>query len=374
MNNLITKLSDGLLTELMVADEVWVAVALLNAKGLKFISDNLPDNCIKNYLIGVDLPTDPKALWTLFEGQLKSDLKVRIYTNREYFHPKLYLIRKKGSLIGFVGSANCTNGGLSSNIELTIRVDDQETCEQLKSWFDRLAEDGKPLSKKFLVTYQANYATGLEKKKEDERRAKREKQELNEEFEAILGERKEFIKVLRDYRKNIDEYVGVKNERNLTLNKLRSSIDYPNFNQIDIDFFFSIWELGHIISLPKPTIKREIKKFSNLLKMLCDEHTDISVRYNRALDGDLKIRGVSEGLISKILVIHEPNLYFVKNEKSDTALKKYGIELPRGLSKGDKYKITCKFLRQICEETDIENLAVLDNYLYLEGMNKLETT
>ena len=67
MNKLITKISEDLLSEIKTADEIWVAVALINSTGLKFISDNVQPNCKQHFLIGVDLPTDPKALWTLFK-------------------------------------------------------------------------------------------------------------------------------------------------------------------------------------------------------------------------------------------------------------------------------------------------------------------
>lgn len=367
MNKLITKLSENLISYIKKADEMWVAVALLNSTGLKFLTGKLPDACIQHYLIGVDLPTEPKALWSLFEMQLKSTVTANLYADREYFHPKLYLFRKANLYKAFIGSANCTNGGLNGNIELTVSVDDQETCKELKSWFEKLSAKAKPLTKKFLQKYQDDYSQRREREREEERTAKKEKQELNEEYIARLSERREFIKVLKSYRHQTNQYKKVVAERIATVKEIRSTLDYPSFSDIDIDGFFRIWKLGHIISLPKPTIKREIKKFSKLLTMLCDERTDIAVRYNRALEGELKIRGINEGLVSKILVIHNPDLYFVKNDKTTAALKKYGIELPRGLTKGDKYKITCKFLRQICIETDIKNLAVLDHYLYIEG-------
>jgi hypothetical protein len=276
------------------------------------------------------------------------------------------MFKNRNSFKGFIGSANCTNGGLYSNIEITVSIDNQETCGQIHEWFTRLYNLGKPLTKTFIKKYQADYIERQKRKKEDEQLAKREKRELNEEVEATFSERREFIKVLKSYR-NQKEYNDVKIERKNSVEALRSALDYPNFNKIDLDRFFSIWALGHIIEIPKPIIKREIKKFRKLLLMLIDEKLEISNRYNLAIKGEYKMDGINEGLISKILALHRPDLYFVKNSKSDIALKKYGIEIPRGLTKGDKYKITCKVLRQICEETDIDNLAVLDNYLYNEG-------
>lgn len=222
------------------------------------------------------------------------------------------------------------------------------------------------MTQKFIKNYTSKYEERIKREKEEFKLVMKEKKELNEEIMATFLEKEEFINTLKRYRK-LKNHIDVLKEREKSVEELRSSLDYPNFEDVDVDDFFGIWALGHIIALPKPTIKREIKKFKKLLKMLCDESIDISERYNNALLGNLKIRGINEGLISKILTLHKPELYYVKNNKTEKALKKFGIEIPRGMTKGDKYKITCNILRQICEETKIENLAILDYYLYLEG-------
>lgn len=369
MTTVITKLSDDLKIKLNTAEEIWVAVALLSLQGQTFIQDNLSKTCKQNYLVGLDLPTDPKALYKLFNAQLISDTNVKVYTDKECYHPKLYLVRQKDQYFAFIGSANCTNGGLNNNIELTIGIDDQNSCKEILRWFNSLFAKSNTLTKTFIDKYALDYETRKNKAKEDEKLAKKEKEILVEEFEATLSERTEFIEILKGYRRQA-EYFNIRNEREQIVEELRQTIDYPNFDNINVDSFFSLHELGHIIAIPKPTIKKEIIKFTNLLKMLCDESIDIANRVDRALEGDLKIRGVSIGLISKILTIHRPDLYYVKNDKTETALKKYGIELPRGLSKGTKYRITNKFLRQICVETNFDNLAVLDYYLYIEGSDE----
>lgn len=366
MTKVITQLAKKIKSEFKKADEIWVAVALLNYSGLKLILDSLKVGCKKNFLVGIDLPTDPKALKKLYELQLTSEFDVRIHTDKQYFHPKLYLSKSNSDFTGFVGSANCTNGGLNSNVELSIMTNESKTCKDLKKWFDKTFDLGKPLTSQFLTKYQADYDERLRRKKEDEKTAKKEKRELEKEVEATFIERQEFIKVLKSYKKSKD-YKSIVADRKLSIKELRNSLDYPNFENIDVDRFFQVWALGHLISIPKPTIKREIKKFRELLKMLCDDNIDLALRYNSGLEGKLKIRGVGEGLISKVLIIHDPKEYYVKNDKTNLALQKFGIELPRGLSKGEKYKITTKVLKEISAETQIENLAVLDYYLYIIG-------
>ena len=366
MATIITKLSDNLLVEIKEADEIWIAVALMSFNGLEFIINNIKLSCRQNYLIGIDLPTDPKALKVLHKLQFKPDVKVSIHTDKAYFHPKLYLIRKEATYVAFIGSANCTDGGLSNNVELTIRIVDQVACEELAKWFTQYFKSGKSLTTRFIKQYQIEYSKRRGRKKQDEQTAEKEKKTLNEEIKITDLENNKFIKVLKQYR-NKNNYPEILNERQETIKNLQRALDYPNFQNINIDEYFSYWDLGHLIPIAIPGIKRELLRLKILLKYLCNENIDISLRYDKALKGDLKVEGVNKAFISKVLVTHRADLYFVKNGKSEKALKKYGIEFPRGLTDGEKYKVMCNFLGGVCKETNIENLAVLDYYLYLEG-------
>lgn len=176
--NIVTKLSESLLPKLKAADELWIAVGLINRGGLAFILDNIPTNCALNFLLGVDLPTDPDALRKLNELQLKSNAKVRLFTDKEFYHPKVYLTRSSNTFSALVGSANCTGGGLDKNVELTIQVGDQTICAHLKSWFDSTFDRAKPLTDSYVKTYRARYAERRRRRSEDEKAARHEKKAL----------------------------------------------------------------------------------------------------------------------------------------------------------------------------------------------------
>lgn len=366
MTEILTKLSDRLKDKLISADEIWVAVALINLDGLNFILRNIKPTCKQNYIVGIDLPTDPNALKLLNELQLKSDLTVSIYSDTNNFHPKLYLTLKDNNFSSFIGSANCTNGGLLNNVELTTHTEDNKLGQTLLDWFKNIETNSKPLTTKFVSDYTKDFKDRLDRKKAEDKLSKKEKDNLNKEYEATLSDKSIFIQTLKQYRKAKD-YTNIVTERKNNVQTLRRDLDYPNFQRIDIESYFSQWELGHLIAIAKPAIQRNIPQLKKLLKYLTDETIDIATRYETALNGKLKVEGVSKAFISKVLTIHKPELYFVKNGKTERALNKYGIELPRGLTDGEKYKITCKFLRQVCKDTDIKDLTVLDYYLYLEG-------
>ncbi len=239
MTKVVTKLSDELIAKLKNADEIWIAVALLTENGLSFIQGHLLKSCKQNFLVGIDLPTDPKALRKLYSDQLMSNLAIKVYTEKECYHPKLYLIREKNKYIAVIGSANCTNGGLYNNIELNICIDNQDSCIEILNWFSSLFTKSNTLTKPFIDKYAKEYEARKNRKEEDEKIARKEKQILIQEFEATLFERNEFINVLSAYR-NQPEYENIKNERNRIVEELREVINYPDFRTIDVNRFFSI--------------------------------------------------------------------------------------------------------------------------------------
>lgn len=373
MLEIIEKLSDKLKTELNSANEIWVAVSLINLEGLNFILDNVKKNCKQNYLIGIDLPTNPNALEKLNKLQLKNEINVKVFLDKKkFFHPKLYLIQNNNEIIAYLGSANCTNGGLIENIELGFCTKDQKICFDLKEWFNKQYEKSTHLTGDFLIQYKNEFDKRLKIISKEKKIAKKTKIKINQTYEMNLRNRKKLVNRLIKLRNKEKEYNKIVEERENVIKELKESLDYPTFNNIDIEKFFRIRELGHIIEIAKPSIKRNIEKVKELLKLLCDENIDIAEKYNNAISSNWKIERVNKAFITKILTIHRPDLYYVRNEKSETALKKYGILLPRGLTEGDKYKIICKELRNICKESNIKDLAVLDHYLYLEGNIKLK--
>jgi HKD family nuclease len=366
MTRITTKLSEHLPAFLKSADEIWVAVALMNLDGLQFLQKNIRPHCKQNYLVGIDLPTDPEAFKLLNIHQLTSGVNVRIYSEKQNFHPKLYIACKNTIYTAFVGSANCTTGGLVNNIEITTEISDQKVCKQLILWFEEHYNIGTPLTTSFIQKYEKDYKEKLKRKKLNDKTAAEEKAILNQDHEATLQEKSQFIRVLKKYRK-LANYNRVVEFRKQRVKELRKDLDYPNYQKLNLDSYFSHRELGTLLSFSLPKIKREIPKLQRLLKYLCDNSIDLAIRYDRVIKGDMKIAGVGKAFVSKVLAAHDPKVYYVKNAKSENALRKYGITFPRGLSEGEKYKITCKYLQQVCFDTDIKDLAVLDHYLFEEG-------
>ena len=369
MSNIITSLGNDLKEKLNTADEVWIIVALITGSGLDFLLRELNNNCSQHYLLGINLPTEPIVLKKLYRLEVKDKISTKIYAEKEFFHPKVYLIRKGTNYVAFIGSANCTNSGLSKNIELSYKIDNQADCKNLVKWFEKLNKDAFALKANLLTEYERIFEKRKDRKREDEAESQKLKKRLKQVHLVTMASRAELIEVLKWHRSQ-PTYKEHKEERKLDIQNLRDSLDYPLFKNIDIDRFFGLWQLGHLIAIPVPTLKREINKFRKMLRYLCDDSIDVAIRIDEVLSGDLKIRGVAEATVSKILTIHNPKEYAVRNDKIDDVLIEYGIEIPKRISKGEKYKAVNTFLKNLCKDSKMSNLAVLDLYLYIEATSE----
>ena len=153
-------------------DELWVAVALISDFGFDFIQEHLNKNATQHYLVGIGLPTSPKVLSQL--KQLETDkCKSKIHHEQDkFFHPKVYIIKTGSKLTAYVGSGNCTQGGLDKNLELTIKIEDQTFCNNLLTWFNSLFKFGKPITDDFLKTYSELFDRRVERVKQDRKELK----------------------------------------------------------------------------------------------------------------------------------------------------------------------------------------------------------
>ncbi|RXG17979.1 phospholipase D family protein [Leeuwenhoekiella aestuarii] len=144
------------------ADEICIAVAMITDYGLA-VFDDRDEECDFEILVGFDLPTQPSALQKLIDKAVEA----KIYdVKNQFFHPKLYLFRIDEDWTAFLGSGNCTKGGLSSNIELSFKVEDPDAVQELLDWYQTYFDLGSTLTQKWLDEYKVFYAERSDKEKE----------------------------------------------------------------------------------------------------------------------------------------------------------------------------------------------------------------
>jgi HKD family nuclease len=153
---IITNIESHLLATIEDAEEIWIAVALINEGGYQKIQAVLRDTK-QHYLIGVDLPTAPSVLYQIKEHLRPGSFEARLAKYREVFHPKVYIAKKAGRLQAIVGSANLTEAGLRGNHEICYMVTDQEQCRELIQWFQGFYNRAYPLTPENIAEYDRHY-------------------------------------------------------------------------------------------------------------------------------------------------------------------------------------------------------------------------
>lgn len=102
------------------SDEATLCIAFLKSSGLNQLINGLKRIKNKTVLfIGIDFYlTEPEALKTLYKEGFK--LFITKKENKTY-HPKIYYFKKDSDITVFIGSSNLTSGGLTSNIETSVK-------------------------------------------------------------------------------------------------------------------------------------------------------------------------------------------------------------------------------------------------------------
>ncbi len=154
---IIQKLDSHLKDAMTDASEICIAVALITSGGIELIT-NPSLSGQRKILVGIDLPTPPAILLKLLDLAKKYPAlyQVKIANRSKIFHPKVYLLRYKDKTnTAFIGSGNATNGGFTSNVEMTVKIDDVESCKQIQNWFDGEFLKGTELAETFIKRYEA---------------------------------------------------------------------------------------------------------------------------------------------------------------------------------------------------------------------------
>lgn len=331
-----------------------IAVALASQMAIDML-EHKRKKCKVRFVVGVDLPTPLEVLKSLKE---EYGYNARIY-NSAMFHPKVYLFTLlDGTRKAILGSGNFTNGGLYDNIEASILIENTDVLLELENWFYSIYINSLPITDYFLVNYEGYVNVEM---KHSMNKRKRMKQ-LQSKLDIYANIRAEAIKLLRRKMKDI-RFVEIVNERPNVVAQLREYIGFTNhFKTFDIDSFFKIKELGHIVPIFKSYLQ-EAKlngKLAEALDILIDENIPLSKRFDMVLNKDFKIKGLGINFLSKILCVYNPALYVIWNEPAEVFFDKIGLIPDKGLTPGEQYQFYCDFFRDICKEANVPDMAVLD--------------
>lgn len=357
MSNIVQYLQSEVDDLIKVSTEVYVAVALASDYSLDVLSRAQPKAKVK-VVVGIDLPTPVNVLKEL---RSRYSANARVYRS-EFFHPKVYLFRKKdNSFVGFIGSGNFTNGGFHDNIELSYKVTEAKDCKELLIWFNGIFSQSMTITNSFLSEYK-EYCDNWSRFKKHQKGIL---EEINE-HEAVFDSERQALKAKLIQLRNSSDYDEICRKRAYVVEDIRKSLDYyHDFKKIDLDAFLGIGELGHILRFYQRTQAKNIAngKMKHLFSVLCDESIPLIERFRYANE-EGKLNGCANNVLTKVLVVHNPKKYLLWNTVLDTYMKRYGFVFERGTKPWEKYVMLCDYFAELCKEVGIKDFAVLDELLY----------
>ena len=130
--------------ELSGASKFYLGMALVTKGGLKLVLASI-ERCLEKrgrgyVLFGIDLPTDPDAIQSLraLQTRYKGNLEVRRFQpGNRFFHPKISVfVGRAGAKTAIIGSSNLTEGGLRTNCESNVLLDDRRVVQEFQDYFE----------------------------------------------------------------------------------------------------------------------------------------------------------------------------------------------------------------------------------------------
>ncbi|QBZ98865.1 phospholipase D-like domain-containing protein [Flavobacterium sangjuense] len=240
-----SNVKESIKKELVNAKSIWVASAMISYKGWLFLQQNLPKEASQNYLIGIDLATDPKVFEAIYTD---TNLNARVYETKYTFHPKVYLIQKTdNSFTAFIGSSNTTNWGLEKNVEMNFQINDVAECQKLLVWFKNLYLKGHMIDQKFINEYKIKFKKAAGKAKEIEREINNIKAGFFNDGEMFFSKNQHEIFNGRYHRVNTPDIKKIRREVREKFLKLHQLI-YPQFKAYGLSDLYSHHQSREIVS------------------------------------------------------------------------------------------------------------------------------
>lgn len=364
------------------AKDVYVAVAFLKQSGLDLIKESIYEvlelNGSFNIIVGLDLyVTEPKALYDLLNiSQGSSKLKFFLFSSASAtFHPKIYASKrvKKSSVL--IGSANLTNGGLSTNVEASVYHDnDEKLFEECRGFFAELISDNncKKASAIAIQDYEKKYIVF---NKNNERAEKKSKQEISEIVESSL-----LIDCYKEYCNNKDEMDSLASKRSdykeakiligdLNSDKIKSKSDFMKIYErlVGAAGQEKLWHSGSIFR----SKNRVAESYQEFLEFASFVSSDEVLRKKPKQIFDLvipvknEILGLGFNVITEFLNTLNPEKFPVLNKNPIDSVKYLFAEEFKepGRFKGEDYQAYADFMLQLRNDIGAKDFIETDHFL-----------
>ncbi|MEZ2442788.1 restriction endonuclease PLD domain-containing protein [Chitinophaga sp. RCC_12] len=386
-----TFLHNNHITDLLLkADEAVIAVAFMSYSGWEQIKQIIKDHVnskkgqLKFFVGTGDAITDPRALKELY-NTIKKHKKHQMFLctpDDGIFHSKIYLFKSEGKQTLVIGSANLTTAGFLNNDEVSLSITINSDAAELKQLLDYFSILETKYSCENLSELLSDYEAAAKQYKEKNKgsqkfKFRRHKNSNNEVDIEMLRHNYQLYpysgKYYVDPSKRVLEYKTAK----LNLETLASDVSLSDFEFENLfkplmghSGYTKLWHSGSIHRHTHETLNFHKEGFRSLIRFVkqtinlpAGQAFEDSYMYLKKMKKDKKLFGVSENILTEIMMTYNPLKFANLNVNPVDALRKAGCVFPSPSSfKGETYERYLHILNLIKTDLKMETFLEIDSF------------
>lgn len=368
----------SLVAALQGAREIRLATAFAHRSGWNRFKDVITNARAKvSLLTGLDcFQTEPQLLkdWLRLKSAASDRVEAHLASNETFFHPKVFVVTFDGSQQDFtvVGSGNLSLGGLRTNTECGLFIDNAALVKEVTDWFDAEFRIGLPLTSELIAVYERDYKKNRKKRAALTKEHAATSKKLKLVGEATMDSWNEAVKAAQSYFRT-EAFKKSYASRQAGAKRIVAALRAPvfDFGRDGWREFYSIGSLGKLDERYRDKVWKHQKRLKNALRKLVTEGEGALPRVVEG-GGDLHVGGVGLNTISKILAAITPEQWPVYNSPVAKALAEFGYRPPRGAGVAGKYLAYRNAMKKFVEACQpngsgrIDALA-LDAFFYMRS-------
>lgn len=366
------------------AEEVWMATAFLKMSGLnlllssikKHIKQNKPIHIIAGQNFGLTEPEALRKLYDEFGGYSKAKFYLdKAEGSQSIFHPKLFIFKKDSKGIIVSGSANITKGGLTTNKEASLQVEESISSSIWKetiTYFEEMCnkDNAESLNLMLINRYRDFYNEQI--KISEQQKAVPEKKSSDYSFSYI-----KLKKRLKDYK--IDDFNEKFKQREIDYKKakelLSEIVDSKRLTQGRYEEIIellvgksgqrALWQSGSM-NRHKAKVFECKDEFRILVKFIKEnQKSSPNNVFTNAKELVQNVYGAGINYVTEIMMTFQPERFANLNDNPITVLKEEaGVYFKSSSNSynGEDYQEYCLITEEICDQFELKNLLEVDSF------------
>lgn len=366
-----------------------MAVAFLKQKGLGHLVAGLEkllnQKGALTLVAGTDFwLTEPAALRTLFSLQRRHpDFRLQVFDQKTgaTFHPKYYRFTVRENVNVLVGSANLTEGGMTTNIEVSLLRQEPTGGDLAKE-----AEDFErsvlqhprchPITGEWLAKYEVEHAIQKKERGKAERAARKSMKKIApiaaSELESLLAS---YLKSEKEQREFAQRKANYRVADRLLRQKLAGR---ATLNRTDFGEYFErlvgrtgekLWHSGSLFRKKRFLIDEHVEMQAMMRDILAHLHLPPAEMYRRGETWMGKIKHLGPNIFTEICNTLRPARFAVLNKNPVTSLQHLALgafpDPGRFSAEGcDEFCKVMNDLRRRCGFADLGRTDHFLNYIY----------